>query len=166
MTDDYEILSIEPVDDAADAEVVDSDQMDADQEVAAASYVQAPKLMRIASMTRAMLDEVRQSPLDEPGRRRLVEVHERSIEELQEVLSEDLREELADIFLPLSSDSASESELRIAQAQLVGWLEGLFAGIQATLVSQQMAAQNQLQEMRMRAIEAQRRGDVTGGQYL
>jgi hypothetical protein len=130
------------------------------------SYVQAPKLMRIASMTRAMLDEVRQSPLDEGGRRRLAEVHERSIEELQEVLSDDLREELTDIFLPLSTDTSSESELRIAQAQLVGWLEGLFAGIQATLVSQQMAAQNQLQEMRVRAIEAQRPGDIVGGQYL
>jgi hypothetical protein len=128
------------------------------------SYIQAPKLMRIASMTRAMLEEVRQSPLDEPGRRRLVEVHERSLEEMQDVLSEDLREELADIFVPISHESASESELRMAQAQLVGWLEGLFAGIQASLLTQQAAAAHQLQEMRMRAIEAQ-----TGerpGQYL
>jgi hypothetical protein len=129
------------------------------------SYVQAPKLMRIASMTRAMLDEVRQAPLDEPGRRRLVEVHERSLAEMQDVLSDDLREEMTDIFMPLSSDTASESELRIAQAQLVGWLEGLFAGIQATLWSQQAAAANQLQEMRMRAIEAQKRQEIPG-QYL
>jgi hypothetical protein len=129
------------------------------------SYVQAPKLMRIASMTRAMLDEVRQAPLDEPGRRRLVEVHERSLAEMQDVLSDDLREEMSDIFMPLSSDTASESELRIAQAQLVGWLEGLFAGIQATLWSQQAAAANQLQEMRMRAIEAQKRQEIPG-QYL
>jgi len=129
------------------------------------SYVQAPKLMRIASMTRAMLDEVRQAPVDDPGRRRLVEVHERSLAEMQDVLSEDLREELGDMFTPLSSDTASESELRIAQAQLVGWLEGLFAGIQATLWSQQAAATNQLQEMRMRAIEAQKKQEIPG-QYL
>ena len=130
-----------------------------------ASYVQAPKLMRIASMTRAMLDEVRQAPLDEPGRRRLVEVHERSLAEMQDVLSDDLREELAEIFTPLSSETSSESELRIAQAQLVGWLEGLFAGIQATLWSQQAAAANQLQEMRLRAIETQTTQEIPG-QYL
>lgn len=134
------------------------------------SYVQAPKLMRIASMTRAMLDELRQAPLDEPGRRRLAEIHERSLAEMQDVLSDDLRQELADIFTPLSAESASESELRIAQAQLVGWLEGLFAGIQATLLHQQAAMASQLQEMRVRAIEAQPRSstgdDRAPGQYL
>ena len=134
------------------------------------SYVQAPKLMRIASMTRAMLDEIRQAPLDEPGRRRLAEIHERSLAEMQDVLSDDLRQELADIFTPISAESASESELRIAQAQLVGWLEGLFAGIQATLLHQQAAMASQLQEMRMRAIEAQPRSqageDRLPGQYL
>jgi len=134
------------------------------------SYVQAPKLMRIASMTRAMLDEIRQAPLDEPGRRRLAEIHERSLAEMQDVLSDDLRQELADIFTPISAESATESELRIAQAQLVGWLEGLFAGIQATLLHQQAAMASQLQEMRMRAIEAQPRPsggeDRPPGQYL
>jgi hypothetical protein len=140
------------------------------EEMRGASYVQAPKLMRIASMTRAMLDEVRQAPLDDPGRRRLAEAYDRSLAEMQDVLSEDLRQELADIFTPISSDSASESELRIAQAQLVGWLEGLFAGIQATLLHQQAAMASQLQEMRMRAIEAQPRPqggeDPAPGQYL
>jgi hypothetical protein len=134
------------------------------------SYVQAPKLMRIASMTRAMLDEIRQAPLDEPGRRRLAEIHERSLAEMQDVLSEDLRQELADIFTPISAERTSESELRIAQAQLVGWLEGLFAGIQATLLHQQATMASQLQEMRMRAIEAQPRSaegdDRAPGQYL
>ena len=130
------------------------------------SFVQAPKLMRIASMTRAMLDEIRQAPLDEAGRRRLVDIHARSLEEMQDVLSDDLREELNEIFVPLSSETASESELRIAQAQLVGWLEGLFAGIQATLWSQQAAAANQLQEMRMRAIDADPRATDVPGQYL
>lgn len=147
------------------AELVDSPPSDT-----RSSYVQAPKLMRIASMTRAMLDEIRQAPLDEPGRRRLAEIHERSLAEMQGVLSEDLRQELADIFTPISAESASESELRIAQAQLVGWLEGLFAGIQATLLHQQAAMASQLQEMRMRAIEAQPRAqageDRPPGQYL
>lgn len=140
------------------AEVVETDEP-------SGTFIQAPKLMRIASMTRAMLDEIRQAPLDEAGRRRLVEIHGRSLEEMQDVLSEDLREELNEIFVPLSSETATEPELRIAQAQLVGWLEGLFAGIQATLWSQQAAAASQLQEMRMRAVEADPRGDLPG-QYL
>ncbi len=128
------------------------------------SFVEAPKLMRIASMTRALLDELRQAPLDEAGRRRLVEIHETSLIELQDVLSDDLRQELDEMFHPIEA-GASESELRIVQAQLVGWLEGLFAGIQASLWSQQAAASNQLAEMRMRAIEAQT-GQETPGQYL
>jgi hypothetical protein len=106
------------------------------------------KLIRIASMTRAMLDEVRHAPLDEAGRRRLLEIYNRTIDELREVVSEDLKAELDEIFLPLTSEVPSESELRVAQAQLVGWLEGLFHGIQASLVSQQLAAQQQLAEMR------------------
>ena len=131
------------------------------------THFEAPKLMRIASMTRAMLDELRQAPLDDAGRKRLVEIHERSFDEMQEVLSEDLRQELAEMFVPLDGNDVSEAELRIAQAQLVGWLEGLFAGIQATLWSQQAAAAHQLQEMRMRAIEAQSSaGDGAPGQYL
>jgi hypothetical protein len=143
---------------------------DADEEGAreGTSYIQAPKLMRIASMTRAMLEEVRQAPVDDAGRRRLVEVYERSLEEMEDVLSEDLREELRDIFIPISGESSSESELRIAHAQLVGWLEGLFAGIQASLLTQQAAAAHQLQEMRVRAIEAQARSgrSEAPGQYL
>jgi hypothetical protein len=130
------------------------------------NVIHASKLMRIASMTRAMLEEARQVPVDEPGRRRLVEVHERTISEMEEVLTDDLREELQEIFLPLSSDSASESELRIAQAQLVGWLEGLFAGIQATLWSQQAAAASQLQQMRTRAIDMRQGDQEVPGQYL
>jgi len=133
------------------------------------SFAHAPKLMRIASMTRAMLEEIRQAPLDDPGRHRLVGIHEATLAGMQDVLSEDLREELTELFVPLSADTASEAELRVAQAQLVGWLEGLFAGIQATLWSQQAEAANQLQQMRMRAIEAQRHqaGEVTPpGQYL
>ncbi len=87
---------------------------------------------------------------------------------MQDVLSDDLRQELGEIFVPLSAESSTESELRVAQAQLVGWLEGLFAGIQASLWSQQAAAANQLQQMRMRAIEAQAPpdGEESPGQYL
>ena len=112
------------------------------------------KLIRIASMVRTMLDEVRRSPLDDAGRRRLREIHEKSLHELQSVLSPELQKELNDVVLPLTSETPSESELRLAQAQLVGWLEGLFHGIQATLFTQQAMAQSQLEEVRRRSIAA------------
>ena len=110
------------------------------------------KLIRIASMVRSMLDEVRRSPLDDAGRKALREIHEKSIDELEDVMSPELRNELAEVALPFSSDTPSESELRLAQAQLVGWLEGLFHGIQATLFTQQATAQAQLEEMRRRML--------------
>jgi hypothetical protein len=120
------------------------------------TYITEPsKLIRIASMTRAMLEEVRHAPLDEAGRLRLLHIYEASLEQLRDTLSEDLQEELASIFQPLQEQTASESELRIVQAQLVGWLEGLFHGIQASLFSQQVSAAHQLEEMRRRrALEA------------
>jgi len=111
------------------------------------------KLIRIASMVRTMLDEVRRAPLDDAGRRRLAEIHEKSLEELESVLSPDLQQELSEVILPLTGEAPTESELRLAQAQLVGWLEGLFHGIQATLFTQQAAAQGQLEQMRRRAID-------------
>jgi hypothetical protein len=117
------------------------------------------KLIRIASMVRTMLDEVRRAPLDDAGRRRLREIHEKSLDELESVLSPELQQELQEVVLPFSSEAPSESELRLAQAQLVGWLEGLFHGIQATLFTQQAMAQGQLEEMRRRrAIEATQSG--------
>ncbi len=106
------------------------------------------KLIRIASMVRQMLEEVRRAPLDDAGRRRLREIHEKSVHELETVLSPELKQELEEVVLPFTSDTPSESELRLAQAQLVGWLEGLFHGIQATLFAQQAAAQQQLERMR------------------
>lgn len=125
------------------------------------------KLIRMASMTRAMLDEVRQAPLDESGRNRLAEVHARSLEEMRGVLSPDLLEEFDGIMIPLpEDDKVTEAELRIAQAQLIGWLEGLFHGIQASLWTQQMAAQSQLAEMQKRALRAPERDDGTSGLYL
>lgn len=106
------------------------------------------KVMRIGSMIKQLLEEVRQAPLDERSRVRLREVYEISVRELSGSLSPDLRDELVGLALPFADDAVpSESELRIAQAQLVGWLEGLFHGIQATLFAQQMAAQAQLQQM-------------------
>jgi hypothetical protein len=123
-------------------------------------------IIRIASMTRAMLEEVRQAPLDEAGRKRLLAVHDRSLEELAEVLSDDLREEFEEIFVPLNEENPSQSELRIAQAQLVGWLEGLFHGIQASLFSQQLAAQNELQEVRARKMLESGESTEPPGLYL
>ncbi|KSW30304.1 hypothetical protein ATM99_03735 [Cellulomonas sp. B6] len=110
---------------------------------------QPAKVMRIGTMIKQLLDEVRSAPLDDAARARLAEIHERSLHELEEGLSPELVAELHRITLPLAEDSApSDAELRIAQAQLVGWLEGLFHGIQTALVAQQMAAQSQLTQMR------------------
>ena len=114
-----------------------------------ADLVEQPaKVMRIGSMIKNLLEEVRNAPLDEAGRTRLAEIHRRSIEELKAGLAPELVEELDRIALPFSSAAPSDAELRIAQAQLVGWLEGLFHGIQTALFAQQMAAQQQLQGMR------------------
>ncbi|GIH13090.1 bacterial proteasome activator family protein [Rugosimonospora africana] len=113
------------------------------------SLVEQPaKVMRIGSMIKQLLEEVRAAPLDEAGRQRLTEIHRRSIHELEDGLAVELRDELERLSLPFEQGTPSESELRIAQAQLVGWLEGLFHGIQAALVAQQMAARMQLEQMR------------------
>ena len=117
-------------------------------------------------MVRALLDEARRAPLDDAGRRSLKEIHERSIHELEDILSPDLRQELEEVSLPFTSDTPSESELRIAQAQLVGWLEGLFHGIQATLFTQQMQAQGQFEEMRQRRALEMGQPERTPGAYL
>ncbi|GAA2679977.1 bacterial proteasome activator family protein [Actinoplanes palleronii] len=110
---------------------------------------QPAKVMRIGSMIKQLLEEVRAAPIDEASRSRLREIHERSIKELEDGLAPELREELERLSLPFEGETPpSEAELRIAQAQLVGWLEGLFHGIQAALVAQQMAARLQLEQMR------------------
>jgi proteasome activator-like protein len=126
---------------------------------------QPAKVMRIGSMIRQLLEEVRQSPLDDKARSRLAEIYETSVRELSEGLSPDLRDELGRMSMPFSPESApSEAELRVAQAQLVGWLEGLFHGIQATLFAQQISAQSQLQQMRQRQLPPP--GDGQPGPYL
>ena len=113
------------------------------------SVTSPAKVMRIGSMVKQLLEEVRTTTLDEASRERLAEIYERSVAELSEALSPDLQEELHSLALPFDDgEIPSESELRIAKAQLVGWLEGLFHGIQAALMAQQFAAQRQLQEMR------------------
>jgi hypothetical protein len=116
------------------------------------SVEQPAKVMRIGSMVKQLLDEVRAAPLDEASRTRLREIYEQSVNELAGALSPDLAAELDRMTLPFDESIPSEGELRIAQAQLVGWLEGLFHGIQATLLAQQMAARAQLEEMRQRGL--------------
>ncbi len=112
--------------------------------------VSAPaKVMRIGSMVKQLLEEVRTTTLDDPSRERLAEIYERSIVELSEALSPDLQDELRNLALPFrDGEVPTDAELRIAKAQLVGWLEGLFHGIQATLFAQQLAARQQLEQMR------------------
>jgi hypothetical protein len=139
----------------------------AQDDVATESVSEPAKVLRIGSMVKTLLDEVRQAPLDEKSRTRLREIYEQSIHDLSEGLSPDLVAELDRMALPFDDDAPSESELRIAQAQLVGWLEGLFHGIQATLMSQQMAARAQLEEIRQRGLPAG--GESSGtrpGAYL
>ncbi len=119
------------------------------QQSPADQIAQPAKVMRIGSMVKQLLEEVRQAPLDDASRTRLREVHQNSISELADGLAPELREELDRLTLPFSEDSIpSDAELRIAQAQLVGWLEGLFHGIQTALFAQQMAARVQLEQMR------------------
>src|SRR5437764_8421409 len=114
---------------------------------------QPAKVMRIGTMIKQLLEEVRAAPLDDASRARLREIHQSSIKELETGLAPELRDELERLSLPFTDDSVpSDAELRIAQAQLVGWLEGLFHGIQTALFAQQMAARAQLEEMRRRAL--------------
>lgn len=128
---------------------------ESDEQESVTDLVNQPaKVMRIGSMIRQLLEEVRSAPLDERGRQRLKEIHRSSIKELESGLAPELIDELERITLPFTdSEVPTESELRIAQAQLVGWLEGLFHGIQTALVAQQMAARAQLEHMR-RALPA------------
>jgi proteasome activator-like protein len=137
------------------------------QEDGPTQSVQEPaKVLRIGSMVKTLLDEVRAAPLDEKSRVRLKEIYEQSIHDLAEGLSPDLVSELEALAPPFDEgETPSDAELRIAQAQLVGWLEGLFHGIQATLMSQQMAARAQLEEMRQRGLPSAGESGRTGA-YL
>jgi hypothetical protein len=132
------------------------------------------KLLRIASMVRELLDETRQASLDEAGRKRLADIYHRSVGGLSEILSSDLKDELGQLAPPLEG-VPTESEIRVAQAQLVGWLEGLFHGIQAAMFAQQAAARAQFEELRRRGLpgqtvpedaQAAQEGLPRPGQYL
>lgn len=156
----------------------ETDDRDDSGESLAGMVEQPAKVMRIGTMIKQLLEEVRAAPLDEASRNRLKEIHTSSVRELEQGLAPELREELERLTLPFTDDGVpSDAELRIAQAQLVGWLEGLFHGIQTALFAQQMAARAQLEQMRQGALppglnaadpRGGHAGHVTGGsgQYL
>jgi hypothetical protein len=162
----------------------DGDDLGEGERSVADMVEQPAKVMRIGSMIRQLLEEVKAAPLDEASRSRLKEIHQASIKELEAGLAPELVEELERLSLPFTDDSTpSEGELRIAQAQLVGWLEGLFHGIQTAIYAQQMAARVQLEQMRRQLppgmssgvqqgvdgrgeTEGQRRPGESGGMYL
>jgi hypothetical protein len=137
---------------------------------------QPAKVMRIGGMIRHLLEEAKSAPLDDASRVRLRQIHVQSIEELKDGLAPELVEELDRLSLPFDADAPSEAELRIAQAQLVGWLEGLFHGLQAALYAQQVQAQSQLNTMRMalpgsndakgNEADSSAENDTSGGMYL
>ncbi|GAB91863.1 bacterial proteasome activator family protein [Gordonia rhizosphera] len=131
----------------------EKDNKDDDGQSVADMVEQPAKVMRIGTMIKQLLEEVRSAPLDDASRNRLREIHQSSIRELEDGLAPELREELERLALPFTDDTTpSDAELRIAQAQLVGWLEGLFHGIQTALFAQQMAARSQLEHMRQGAL--------------
>ena len=127
----------------------------AEEEAAPSDAILHPaKVMRIASMARQLMDELRQAPLDEASRTRMADVYELTVKELWEVLSPDLKEELTRLMKPFEEEAPSEAELRVAHAQLVGWLEGLFHGIQAMLFAQQVESRQRLEEVRRQSLPA------------
>ena len=155
------------------AEVIDGRPFPNDSAVGAPpeapteSVTEPAKVMRIGSMVRQLLDEVRNTELDVASRERLAEIYDRSIVEIASALSPDLAEELHMLALPFrDGEVPSEGELRIAKAQLVGWLEGLFHGIQATLFAQQLAARQQIEQMRQIPGQPDTSGSQPGGTYL
>ena len=155
-----------------DIEIIGGDMPGMDDESDGKSLTdlveQPAKVMRIGTMIKQLLEEVRAAPLDDASRSKLREIHRTSIRELEDGLAPELREELERLTLPFSEDGVpSDAELRIAQAQLVGWLEGLFHGIQTALFAQQMAARQQLEQMRQLPPGAAVPGHRAGtGQYL
>lgn len=159
-------------DEIARGELIEQQRQQASDGDGAQEAVQEPgRVMRIGAMIRQLLEEVRSADLDEAGRDRLREIYDQSVQELSSALSDDLAEELHRLASPFGDTPASAGELRVAQAQLVGWLEGLFHGIQATLFAQQAAARQQLEQMRHQLEAGQRPGGDDGqphppGTYL
>ena len=159
---------IETATEVEHGELVEPPEKDGDRDLARESVEEPGRVMRIGAMIKQLLDEVRTAELDDAGRDRLREIYDQSITELSGALSDDLAEELARLASPFGDAPASAGELRVAQAQLVGWLEGLFHGIQATLFAQQAAARQQLEQMRhqLQAGQQQPGGDHAPGTYL
>ncbi|WP_079066503.1 proteasome activator protein Bpa [Mycobacterium tuberculosis] len=163
--DDVEVIG------GVDPRLIAGQENDSDESSLTDLVEQPAKVMRIGTMIKQLLEEVRAAPLDEASRNRLRDIHATSIRELEDGLAPELREELDRLTLPFNEDAVpSDAELRIAQAQLVGWLEGLFHGIQTALFAQQMAARAQLQQMRQGALppgvgKSGQHGHGTG-QYL
>lgn len=163
--DDVEVIG------GVDPRLIAVQENDSDESSLTDLVEQPAKVMRIGTMIKQLLEEVRAAPLDEASRNRLRDIHATSIRELEDGLAPELREELDRLTLPFNEDAVpSDAELRIAQAQLVGWLEGLFHGIQTALFAQQMAARAQLQQMRQGALppgvgKSSQHGHGTG-QYL
>ncbi|HYP44461.1 MAG TPA: bacterial proteasome activator family protein [Propionibacteriaceae bacterium] len=149
-TEDGRVFVVSPNAMAVEGPPVEEVQVDDSPPRSVTEMVEQPaKVMRIGNMIRQLLDEVKAAPLDEASRQRLRDIHSASIGELKEGLAPELVDELDRITLPFNEDSTpTDAELRIAQAQLVGWLEGLFHGIQTALFAQQMAARAQLEQMR------------------
>ncbi len=160
-------MTSQPSESISPDEVLPPQGADEATETESPDFISQPaKVMRIGSMVKNLLDEARSAPLDEGGRRRLKEIYEQSVRELSEALSSDLSAELSRMVLPFTDEVPSESELRVAQAQLVGWLEGLFHGIQASLFAQQAAAAAQLEQMRQRELTSSGNTVTTPGTYL
>jgi hypothetical protein len=157
---DQPVDGADPTPSPATVEVVEDERRD--------TITEPGKLLRIALMLREMQEEVRRADPDEVGRQRLKQIHETSLNEMRAVLPGGLKEELDALTLPFESDTPTESEIRLAQAQLIGWLEGLFQGIQAAIVSQQMSARQQLEQMRGRGLPQGPLTERPGGtgQYL
>ncbi len=159
-------------DEIAHGELIEQAAGDGSPDSGSQEAVQEPgRVMRIGAMIRQLLEEVRSADLDEAGRDRLREIYDQSVQELSGALSDDLAQELHRLASPFGDTPASAGELRVAQAQLVGWLEGLFHGIQATLFAQQAAARQQLEQMRHQLEAGQRPGADAGavhppGTYL
>ncbi|MEI6250021.1 MAG: bacterial proteasome activator family protein [Actinomycetes bacterium] len=146
--------------------LIPGDSNETTQELPTDLIEQPAKVLRIGSMVKQLLDEVKSAPLDEASRRRLRDIHRQSIKELESGLAPELVEELERLSLPfLDNEIPSEAELRISQAQLVGWLEGLFHGIQTALFAQQMAARAQFEEMKRQSI-TMGESDKSSGPYL
>jgi hypothetical protein len=173
MSDESTQAHASPDQAVVEAVPVEGSRPDGAAQPSAETITEPAKLLRIASMVRELLDETRQASLDEAGRARLTDVYHRAVGELTEVLSPDLQEELGGLAPPLEG-VPSESEIRVAQAQLVGWLEGLFHGIQAAMFAQQASARQQFEELRRRGLLSQNPQSADeraqppqrGGQYL